>query len=353
MNHDPIAEMYALWERYNQVRAIGSKKMKKQAEQILNTLLECFIQQTPEVRVAFFEKIGMPAPVESDQNMVLWNSYGYFASYYRILRDFSPEEAKKLYQTDNTQNINDFYANAHDDEWFDGWVPQRTPTADDCQTQNTEGTGTRYHYNDGVKSGFIEVVHVENVPSEPSSESAQKIPYPLAFEHYNHFMLELLPEQIRRFKVDDAWATRWLGLAWLPLSQLKGFPHRKKICEELDFLWRERAPQFFYEKSYAIHKDPTTLRLIIREYMRYMNWHFYPRYNVPQCMPEFMNQTVAEARNYWEQLEPSTLKDKWNERFLIFEQIADCWDDYSKHRSLYNALYNDFWHYLSVNEAGC
>lgn len=54
MNHDPIVEMYDIWERYNQVRIVG---LKKQANKILDTFLECFKKQTHETQASFVDGI--------------------------------------------------------------------------------------------------------------------------------------------------------------------------------------------------------------------------------------------------------------------------------------------------------
>ena len=57
MNHNFIAELDALWERYNRVRALGSKKLRKQAESILNTYIECLQKLTPDVLAVYAEHL--------------------------------------------------------------------------------------------------------------------------------------------------------------------------------------------------------------------------------------------------------------------------------------------------------
>ena len=216
--------MYALWDRYNQVRTAGAKK---QANQILNTFIECFKNQTAEVRAAFVEEVCTQ----------VW----------------------------------DAIANAPDDYWLCG----------------------------GYISTFNLPVHIQ-VP----------------------FVEEVLtPELVHRLRVNakDASTMRWFG---------------------------EFSSMSLYEQSYAIQKDQTTLRKIIVSYMKSLGYDCHEMPSGVLSEPEVMSQNVAKARDYLEQLEPSTLKDKWNERLLEYEQIAVYWEDYNKHRS----LYNDFRHYLTVNE---
>ena len=232
MSHDPVSEMYALWERYKRLRAIGSQKLRKQANQSLNTFIECFKQQTGEVRATFVNEIYT----------LIW----------------------------------DAITNAPDEFWLLG--------------------GHLFDIN---------------------------LPIPLQVP----FTEEVLtPELNRRLQTDpnDAQALRWRGL---------------------------------YKQSYAIQKDQMTLRHIIMTYMYSIGYTY--GHDVEAGIisnPSGMNamkvteQNLAEARDYWVQLESSTLKDKWDKCLTRYERIAACWDDYCSHKFLNDVFYNDFHHYLIVNK---
>ena len=246
MSYDSSAEMFALWEQYNQVRTSG---FKKQANQILNTFLECFKKQTVEVRATFVENLCT-----------------------ELLDRFS-------------SSPNDF------------WL-------------STNGTD------------------VSGLPI--------RIQFPL-------FRDAVLPELLGRFNAGDAKATRWLG----QLGQFFYCDKRlwKLTCEELDLPWPETNTSFFFEKSYAINKDQITLQFIVSMYLGSLE---YDCHEIPYgllCEPEEMNRTVAESRDYWRQLDPSELKDKWNEQLIEYERIAFCWDDYITHKF----LYDDFYDYMIKN----
>lgn len=157
------------------------------------------------------------------------------------------------------------------------------------------------------------------------------------------FRETVLPELMIRFQAGDARAVRWLG-------QLEQFFMSDQMLEkrtygELGLPWQETDSLFFFEKSYAMQKDQTTLRLILMKRLHDLG---YACHEIPcgvLMTPEYMNNYVAELRDYWTQLEPSKLKDEWQLRLVEYEQIAVCWNDYCTNRS----LYTDFRDYMIVN----
>ena len=252
MNHDPdfITEMYTLWEEYQRLRTIGSKKLRKQAEQILKTLIERFKQQAVEIRKAFLEKIGVPAFDGSDASI----------------------------------------ENAPDDNWFH-WMLNLPP----------------------------------------------HIPQQLVLAH----LMLYVPVLQYHFNARDARVTRWIGSLWSFLPD----DTRKSICNELDIPYPGTTPLFFYERSYAIQKNQATLNQIVDMYIGFFAYVCLPIFGGLACPPEWMNQNVAKARNYWEQLDLSDNKDELNKLLLQYEQVAKCWDDYCANKF----SYNDFRHYMAIN----
>jgi len=248
MNNDSSTEMYALWEQYNRVRVAGAKK---QANQILDTFLKCFKDQTPEVKATFVEKV-----------------------------------CSKLLD----------------------------PITDD----------TTYNGHYLCTNG----VQVSDLPI--------RIQFPL-------FRDAILPELIRRFNIHDARAIRWIG-------QLEQFFYANQelwqdTCAELDLPFPVGS-MFFFKRSFAIKPEQTTLRMIIKTYAMNLSYDCHHMPDGILCEPEQMNQTIADARNYWNQLEASPIKDEWNECLGVYERIAASWDDYCTHRF----LYDNFEHYLAKNK---
>ena len=158
---------------------------------------------------------------------------------------------------------------------------------------------------------------------------------------------------------DDFWIPG-AGLYMLKLPQhIEDMLYAGAISTELFRLYRENPndvqiirllvliERMGDEKElYAIHKDQMILRRIVVTYLSYLS---YDCHEIPTGIlntPEIMNQNVAEARNYLNQLEPSTLKDKWNEQLLEYERFAKCWEDYCTHKW----FYIDFRHYLTMKE---
>jgi hypothetical protein len=228
-NHepDPVAEMYALWEQYNKLRSLGGKRLRPRTKQALNTFVECFKKQTPEVRTIFIGEV--------------------------------------------CTQIYDCFVKAPDSFWFGA------------------GAGTLY---------ILEMpIHIQS----PFSD--------------------VLDEELDRLYLDnpsDAQIIRWRGLL---------------CCED--------------KKTFAIQKDQIILRKIIATYIYRLGdaCHEIP-WGIFYESPELMNQDVTEARDYWKQLEPSTLKDTWNEFLLKYERIAKCWNDYCTHKS----LYADFRQYMVIHQ---
>lgn len=226
-----VAEMYALWEQYQRLRTIGSKKLRKQVNEVLNTFIECFKMQAPEVRTTFIEEI--------------------------------------------CTQVFDSLANAPDNFWLGGGFIETLALPIHIQSQ----------FVSGVLVPELERLHREN------------------------------PSDVQKILCLGAWC---------------GF----------DFLG----------KSCATPKDQTILRKIIAAGMYRLGDFCHELPIGVLCNPELMNQNVAETRNYFEQLEPSILKDIWNEHLLRYERIAKCWGNYCTHKFLRDVLYDDFRHYMTVNE---
>jgi hypothetical protein len=99
-----------------------------------------------------------------------------------------------------------------------------------------------------------------------------------------------------------------------------------------------------------IRKDQFMLRTTISSCLSSLGYTIYhdicggcpyiPDFNEPKKI----NREIARARNYLDQLEPSTLKGKWNEQLLELERIAGYWEDFCRN----NLLYADFRQYMDL-----
>jgi hypothetical protein len=97
-------------------------------------------------------------------------------------------------------------------------------------------------------------------------------------------------------------------------------------------------------ESDEIRKDQFILRSIISARLYNLSYVLHEIRYGGFYEPEEIDRGVVGTRNCLDQLESSTLKDKWNEQLLEYERLAVYWDDYCRT----HLLYADFQQYMTL-----